>query len=155
MVLNLFRNGNNKLFIEKVDMLVATNLEDIDRLTKNEIIANSIDIADTASYATMLIPGVGIAMQLSKTLGKATIKGVMKRSIHHIKTTNYKDLGKQTIKLLEKDVKYLNNERKNRYLNFTISRTDEILTGIIGIGFIYSYFYSEDEEKPLCQIIQK
>ena len=99
-ILSLFSKGNRRgltdneekvikeAFIKQVNRLVATPYDEIHDLTSDEKVDIALDVADYASYAMIIVPGVGIAANIGKSLLvngiKTTVKNVAKAGVQEV-----------------------------------------------------------------------
>lgn len=153
--------------------LIQTPEDELDDMTYTEIGNAAIDTLDYASYATMLIPGVGAAVLGYRALAKASIslsmkqltkKGISKASQTLVKSVtkgstrawkNGKNLYKEydTYRFRYGDrrtsvVKNLNKSMKNvDNLDFKYS---SVKTTVILGGIIYYKFFTKTNQKNLC-----
>lgn len=153
MILNLFRNGDAK-FIAEINDLVGTPYQDIYNMTTREMIDTAIDVVDYASWATMIIPGVGIAANIGKALAKASVKQAIKAGIKKSTKNTYKLLKNQSKDIWNDSVKYTASKTRNRFMNKGILRADQLFVGAMVIGIAYRYFFNE-EQKQLCTGVEK
>ena len=90
-IISLFAKGGKKgeeaynKFVSQTNELVLKPYDEIHDLTPGEKVDMALEVADYASYATMIIPGVGIATNIGKSLLingiKATAKNAVKAGV--------------------------------------------------------------------------
>lgn len=153
MILNLFRNGDEK-FLAEINDLVSTPYQDIYSMTAGEMKNTAIDVADYASYATMIIPGVGIVANIGKIATKKIIQAGIKAGMKKSAKNSYKFLKNQLKAAWSDNLEYVADKTKNKMINKTILRSDQLFTGAMAIGITYHYFFNE-EQKKLCTGVEK
>ena len=149
MILNLFREQKQE-FISEINELVlmpSQNIHDLTTIEKTEI---AFDMADYASYATMLIPGVGIAVQIGKSLAKTGIKKAIKIGMKQSIKNTLKTMKQQSKDYWNDAVKYTGNKSKDIVINKHVLKTDRLLTGTLLSGITYHYFFDQSQ-KSLCR----
>jgi len=148
MILHLYSKGDEK-FVEEINDLITIPYSKIHDLTNKEIIENTIEIVDYASYATMIIPVAGVGMQILKALGKASMKNAIKQGIKSTTKKSLTFLKNKGRDILEDKVKYFNNKRKNHYINKKIAQLDNGFELAEIASIIYKIF-SLEKQKKLC-----
>jgi len=148
MILNLFRNKDAK-FISEINRLATMPFENIHDLTTGEKIDIAIEVVDYASYATMIIPGAGIMVNIGKTLAKTSVKQVIKYGAKKSAKGALKLMKTQAKNYWSDAIKYTGSKTKDKIINQNVLRTDQLLTGTVLTGVAYHYFFSE-KQKKLC-----
>lgn len=149
-VFAMFINGKNELFAKNVDRLVTLPYSEIDNYTLDEKIEIVGNMADIASYATMLIPGAGVAMQIGKSLAKASLKGIIKQGIKKSISKTGQVLRNQLKAHWNDKVKYVSNMKTNNRINTYLLKSDKVIMATTISTKAYSYFFRDIEQKQLC-----
>ena len=126
-MLNLFKDGNIGLFAKEIDDLVSTPYVDIHNLTGGEKVIIALKVVDYTSYATTIIPGVGIGMQIARALTKATIKGVIKQGIKITVKNSLKFIKNQKKDLKNYNIQYVENQNVNKKIEIVRNELDKAL----------------------------
>ena len=93
-ILSLFKKGDKSFyaFKDQVNDLVNTPYDKISDLTTEEKIDIALDVVDYASYATMIVPGVGIMAQLGKAIAKNGVKAAVNIAFQEAKVSTLSSL---------------------------------------------------------------
>jgi len=124
---------------------------EIDSYTFDEVVAKTVEGID---YATMLIPGGGIALQLGKTIAKTTVKAIVKTTIKNGFKKNSKNiyykLKNQAKEYWNDKIKYTTNKKNNIMINKSTYTTGNILIIYKLSKKIYDRFFPKLKQKRLC-----
>lgn len=137
--------------------LIRTNEKNLNDLTIQEIGSLAINTADTALYASLIIPGVGTGIHLARTLAKQSVKVALK----NISKKNIKKLGKDTYKFTKEATKdFLNNkvrygDRRTKLvknINKSIKTIDNLGLYVAISRVIYTIYelYFNQNQKSIC-----
>jgi hypothetical protein len=146
MILNLYTEGDKK-FLSEINDLVNIPYSEIHDLTNKEIMENTMDMVDYASYATLIIPGVGVGTQVFKELGKASMKSLLKQGVMTSGKKSLTFLKNQGRDMLMDKVRYSNNKRKNHYIN---QKTAQLDNGFYVTNIARNWMVTAEEQKELC-----
>jgi len=154
MILNLFRKKDQK-FISEINELVTMPLENIHDLTTEEKIDIAINVVDYASYATMIIPGAGIMVNIGKTLAKTSVKKAIRYEAKKSVKGALRFMKKEAKNYWNNAIKYTGSKTRNKIINQNILKTDQLTTGVILIDIVYNYFFSEKQKKLCIEGVKK
>ena len=152
-ILTLFAKGNEK-FKEQVNDLVKTPYNDIHDLTTNEMISITGDVAEYASWATMIVPGAGIAMQIGKALVKSSLKAgikqITKQGMKKNMANGLKNMKDGFIQYWDDAVRYTGKKGTDDMINRSMKKIDWTSASVVMSVFVYKYFFSS-KQKELCK----
>ncbi|MFX4229996.1 hypothetical protein ACOL3I_00730 [Aliarcobacter butzleri] len=140
-----------------VHSLIRTKEENLNDLTMQEIRNLAIDTVDKASYATLIIPGAGIAVHAAKTPAKQSVK----MALENISKNNIKKLGKDTSRFTKettKDfwqdrVKYGDRRTKVvKNINKSIKELNKLSLSLDISGIVNTNYrlYFNQNQKSIC-----
>ena len=138
--------------------MIRTPKENLNDLTSKEIFDKTLEVADKASYATLIIPGAGIAVNVAKELAKQSVKQITKQVIKQgAKITSEKIVKafKNTAnEYLENRIKYGDGRRKlSKNINNFLKKADKVII-TVSIGSImyvlYNHYFEEKKQKSIC-----
>ena len=139
--------------------LIRTPKENLNDLTSKEIFDKTLEVADKASYATLIIPGAGIAVNVAKELAKQSVKQITKQVIKQgAKKTSEKTekAFKNTAnEYLKNRIKYGDGRRKlSKNINNFQKKADMVditvsIGSIIMYG-LYNHYFEEKKQKSIC-----
>ena len=124
-----------------------------------EIFDKTLEVADKASYATLIIHGAGIAVNVAKELAKQSVKQITKQVIKQgAKKTSEKTAKafKNTAnEYLKNRIKYGDGRRKlSKNINNFQKKADMVditvsIGSIIMYG-LYNHYFEEKKQKSIC-----
>lgn len=152
-ILTLFAKGDKK-FNEQVNKLVETDYENIHDITGPEILKVAGDVAEYASWATMIVPGAGIAMQIGKALVKSSLKAgikqITKQGIKKNTVNGLKKMKEGVMQYGDDAVMYTGKKSTDDMINKSMKKIDWTSTSVIIGVFVYNHFFSSKQEE-LCK----
>lgn len=143
-----------KKFRNSIYSLIRTPHNELDDMTWKEIGNEVVDVADTASYATLLIPGVGVGITVARTLAKQSIKlgakQLLKKGLLKRTEKNSWKFTKVTAKEhRENKIRY--EDRRKKLVQNLNSNMEKANTTKSAGDWLYDYFYSDSEQKTICR----
>lgn len=136
-----------------VHSLIQTKEENLNDLTMQEIGSLAINTADTALYATLIIPGVGTARTFAKQSIKMALKNISKENIKKFGKDTYKFTKEAVQDFLSNKVRYGDRRTKLvKNLNKSIGDMDNLDLAVTVSVMVYTIYelYFNKNPKSIC-----